>query len=261
MDGCRYMSKIDYSKWDHFGESDESDEDNSRKAVQVTRLDKPSRIVAQDGQYYAVESAANCQSTSSLADPPATRIPTNEVPESWTDRGGTCFVSTLNHNEEEGAPLYWTQDRYTVMLRLQLIPISKKRKLNVIVVGSLSYQDRSTATVANNSPELVVEDITAEKICLWKTTLPHPVHRTEDDEDESVDWSIEAHGDGKRFLTIVLNKAVPMPGMFLWWKRPTMDCPETYQHTGDGNAFSKAWKEAHEEFSAKTRNRRKIELD
>eukprot|EP00529_Nitzschia_sp_RCC80_P025861 CAMPEP_0113463134 /NCGR_PEP_ID=MMETSP0014_2-20120614/12478_1 /TAXON_ID=2857 /ORGANISM="Nitzschia sp." /LENGTH=353 /DNA_ID=CAMNT_0000355073 /DNA_START=143 /DNA_END=1201 /DNA_ORIENTATION=- /assembly_acc=CAM_ASM_000159 len=94
--------------------------------------------------------------------------------------------------------------------------------------------------------------------------LPYPVHLAEEDEDSdsgdmkndgdgkghSIDWTIVRKtepqpGQGqptaisKRYVQVTLYKAVPMYGMFLWWRRPFIQCSEVdIKHNNSGNSLS-----------------------
>jgi hypothetical protein len=136
-------SNIDYSKWDRMNfsdseRSDSSDDENDTGPCRVTRLDQPGRVtILPSGEVNVsvnVEETSSSSATTSIlsssAEPakigatlPPSSTPrttktaatdasaaTPKPPASWTSKGG--FVEASN--------LYWSQDRYTVVLRFQL---------------------------------------------------------------------------------------------------------------------------------------------
>jgi hypothetical protein len=268
----------------------------------------------------------------------------HQHPSAWTERGGCLVIATTTATtpppstlpssscpsplsgggaaEEDGHAdfadvvggrrrrLYWSQDRYSVHLRLELHEHEHKVH-SVEVAGILPYSDRFAAVTAGGSsasrPRLLCRGVgagpsgtahddddgpvttTSKKqkssppaavFVLLEGDLPHPVHLAEG-EDE-VDWSIEREeGDTSsssspgRFLFVNLWKAVPMRGVFVWWRRPLMQFPEvdvehvrkTIKNGGDSSGgttstssvphqdnFVNAWEEAHRMFREKRKN-------
>lgn len=199
----------------------------------------------------------------------------SQHPSSWIERGG--LVTTAGNGNDEGdddqskRKLYWTQDRYTVTLRLELKEVEGKVQ-SVDVAGILPYSDRFSA-VGSTKPTLRCKGktktndsllLSSSSLLLLEGELPHPVHLAEDenDEDGAVDWSVvreDNSSTGIRFLMITLYKAVPMHGLSVWWRRPLMEFPEldldqvkdkTTQTSGAtaSQEFRKTWEEAHKIF-------------
>jgi hypothetical protein len=234
---------IDYSKWDNLEVSSSEDEDDNEddNTPRVTRLDAPSRVTfggaGTNGAISASPEVAHTKSSSSsseLSKPrskskaPQASTATTSHPQSWTDRGGlleTKSKTTQNRN------LYWSQDRYTVTLRLELPSDTNEKVRSVGVEGILPYSDRWMA-VGTAKPRLSC--VSANGEMLLEGELPHPVHLAEEDSDDGlVDWSVVGgnHNHNNepgqhRFLTITLHKAVPMQGLSVWWRRPLMGFPE-----------------------------------
>jgi hypothetical protein len=121
---------------------------------------------------------------------------------------------------------------------------------SVKVQGVLPHADRHCA-VGSTKPRL---EICNNICCLLEGDLPHQVHLPQD-EDE-IDWSVE-RDDKKKFVLVTLYKAVPMEGVFVWWRRPLMDFPEIEIENESSSASSKskefvqAWEEAHRLFREK----------
>jgi hypothetical protein len=129
--------------------------------------------------------------------------------------------------------------------------------MSVQVENMLRYTERFTAT-GTTRPKLTIYGTDSKSILVGE--LPHPVHACEDDDDD-IDWAIESTGN-KRFVTVTIYKAVPMQGLFIWWKRPLQEYPEIdiERSSNEGSQeFLKAWEEAHEVFKAKKRGE-KLEL-
>ena len=243
------MSRIDYSKWDNLEVSD-SDEEESN-TPRVTKLDRPSRITTlSDGSVLIQETHQSAPATSRVDEKtsPTTAATTNKIPSAWTDKGGTTTIFTDNNNDTND--VYWSQDRYTVTIPIAIYNAAIR---SVHVKGMLPYADGHCAT--GSTPAcLVVQRQDENGTVWWQDDLPHFVHGSQNEEDE-VDWSVERLSDKKRFLTIVLYKAVPCEGLTLWWKRPFMQCPEidlsAWRPTGGSSqAFQHAWEEAHKQFQA-----------
>jgi hypothetical protein len=288
------MSRIDYSKWDHLDEysDDDGEEDNNQgSSPQVTQLDAPSRVTFGGGSaeitaqstvpttHTSIPSAMAIQklpkptTTSNSTRSSKDDIDTDTNTSKWTQNGGLVTTETERK-------LYWTQDRYAVTFRLALDDHVKASDLKVQVEGILPYSDRHCA-VGSTKPILQIMIIptttspTTESPLL-QGDLPHPVHWAQEDEEEKVmDWSIEREqrsgGSSANFLVFTLYKAVPMHGMFVWWRRPLLSFPEvdvpaassssTNNNTSNtSQEFSQAWEEAHRLFREKRASQPKQEV-
>jgi hypothetical protein len=304
---------IDYSKWDHMEDSSSSSCDNgddddfaSNEVVmpRVTRLDVPSQVTfggvhnketvnvgASPDNGVVARSSTTTDPPSSIATSNASST-RNDVPllaleaisksttttatsttsshdQQWIQRGG--IVTT-----DDGRKLYWCQDRYSVTIRLELMPTEKVYSVNID--GVLTYADRHSATgttTATAHPHLTCYRATQKQgrqqqedaDVLFEGDLTHPIHYADDDDDD-IDWSIVRVEDSSnnnnnfptRYLQITLYKAVPMPGMFVWWKRPLMQFPEMElmgedigSRTTASKDFLNAWEEAHKIFQQNRR--------
>lgn len=298
---------IDYSKWDRLDEysDDSSDEGSNANAgrsdsPRVTRLDAPSKVTFGGGVAATVEPSVGTDYSRNRAQLPVQPVPSpppaegkrpkasvgdrTKNPEcsvnhheTWTDRGGLVMAQPASPNDDQGIAtttrrLYWSQDRYSVFLRLELHDREQVELVDVPAV--VPYTERFSAT-GSTKPRLVCRgatgtDASANQQCpvvLLEGDLPHPVHLAEEDED--VDWSIVRDGTSTgRFLFITLYKAVPMQGVFVWWRRPLMQFPEVevdYVKNTDGSSgtsssssanqdFVKAWDEAHRMFREKKKD-------
>ncbi|GAX20486.1 hypothetical protein FisN_22Hh056 [Fistulifera solaris] len=236
------MSRIDYSKWDHLEDSDDDNSDDSSPETRprVTKLEQPSRITTQADGTLLVEPSS-----------PATKQPPvqnkqpakDEIPSEWTEKGDHVIL-------ENNIELWWSQDRYSVTIRMRL----EVKVQSVQVEPILSYQDRHCAT---GTQTLVLKILTSDGALWFEDSLPHPVHLAED--DDTVDWTIVTYQQHK-YLTIILYKATPMANMFVWWKRPFLQCPERSIDNNDKSrrAFHQAWAEAHQQFAETIRPRHTI---
>jgi hypothetical protein len=238
------MSRIDYSKWNHLEDSDDDSNDDSPPEIpRVTKLEQPSRITTQADGTLLVQPSTESPATNKR---PVTKE--DEIPLEWTEKGDHVIL-------ENNLQLWWSQDRYAVTLRIRLA--SEMKISSVQVEPILPYQDRHCATGTQTS---VLSIYTPDGTVWWEAQLPHPVHLAEDDDNNNnnnntVDWTIltRAH---EKYLTIVLYKATPMAGMFIWWKRPFLQCPELEIDSNDNSrTFQQAWAEAHQQFTETIRPR------
>uniref|UniRef100_A0A7R9WNR7 CS domain-containing protein n=1 Tax=Craspedostauros australis TaxID=1486917 RepID=A0A7R9WNR7_9STRA len=283
------MPGIDYSKWDKLDEYSSSsddddggdhDNDGGAPTPQVTRLDAPSSVTFGGGKQGATVQpmAAPPKATKSSGaqpkieeigegplKPASGRGATSQTKEAgidkdeikWTDHGGKLTTKS-------GDTLYWSQDRYSVTMRFEIkedattVPSSK---FKISDHGILAFADRFHG-VGSMKPSLKIHKADV----LWfSDELPHPAHFAQDEED--VEWIVERSSDAvRRFLMFTVYKAVPMHGMFIWWKRPFLQFDEIDPRpsatdgksdaSGDtdrSKAFLQAWDEAHKQFREKER--------
>jgi hypothetical protein len=272
---------IDYSKWDHLDEYSDDDDDEQQdqqgSSPQVTQLDAPSRVTFGGGSAeitaqsavpttsrpsaMTVQKSSNPTSNSTITGATTISSKDDNDTSKWTQNGG--LVTT-----ETGHKLYWSQDRYAVNFRLALDDHVKASdsKIQVQVEGMLPYSDRHCA-MGSTKPILQIMIIPttstsptpAAATSLLQGNLPHPVHWAQEDQEEKImDWSIERRsGCSTNFLVFSLYKAVPMHGMFVWWRRPLLSFPEvdvpaaSSSSTNTSQDFSQAWEEAHRLFREK----------
>ena len=263
-----------------FSDDDDDDDDDQqdRGRPRVTRLDQPSQVtVAPDGQV-AIAATKKGSSSSSFttvsSDETATRKepteassvsdknPSNtpastETPSSsssfstlWTHKGG----ATRFHETE----IIWSQDRDSVTLRV-LIPAEQSTKAwQVTLRGRLSYADRNVGVGSAAAAMLEIRHA-QHGVLLPPTALPHAIHKAQgehdEDDDASVDWTIERDAAGRAYIAVTLCKAAPMAGVVVWWNRPLVGAEEIEMswRTTDGAAanFQQVWDQAHEQFRAK----------
>lgn len=243
------MSRIDYSKWDHFQDSDDEEEQDT-DAPHVTRLDQPSRITTTQGQEGFTVLSEEKKKQAAAAASAVKANSSTDLPEAWTEKGGVA--------ELPEATIHWTQDRYSVTMR---VVAPEHISFCVKVEGILPYVDRNCAATTASSPRLVVsrkdKKSASEQTVWFQGDLPHAVHLAQD-EEEDVDWTVERI-NGVPCLTLTLYKATPMVGVFVWWKRPLVQCPEIEwrSETDANSSFQQAWEEAHEQFKTNVANKKK----
>ena len=183
-----------------------------------------------------------------------------------TNNGGehyckvTLPTSISNKSTEEiKLPIYWSQDRYTITLRMAFpSSIFPTKTIRVRVNGALKYSDRYSAVgsgTMNGGEESdygsveVVSIISHqgkddEEIMLLKGKLPHPIHLNQD--EDGIDFEIEdnnlvvvdvgddiskdecnnKNNNNNKLVTIIMPKAVPMSGMVIWWDCPLVGYPK-----------------------------------
>jgi hypothetical protein len=97
--------------------------------------------------------------------------------------------------------------------------------------------------------------ITLRNATLVEGTLPYPVYLEEDD---VLDWTLESF-DEKKYILVTLFKAMPMPGMTIWWTRPLEEMKELISlEDHNHGSFQQAWKEAHEQFQERIQEKKKL---
>jgi len=320
---------VDYSKWDKMDFSDSSDnEEEDSKVPRVTALDSESSVTfGGDGNIEISKSSSTSQprqsQSSTTADIPVvsssvsgdtidistmndinnkskdnmqqdTKMNNNKQLQSkLTLNGGEhyCTVNSPTSNKEEDIklPIYWSQDRYTVTLRIGFPPSKfPSKSIRVYVKGALKYTDRFSAVgsgggIMSHDPSFGSIEVTSldekggETMLLYGS-LPRPIHLNEG-EDE-IDFEIEDNHHLKdnskctKLVSITLPKAVPMAGLVLWWDCPLVGFPQINVSTiqgrgskGDNSqqdkkeAWKKAWDEAHVMFKEKVKTRVKQEVN
>lgn len=255
---------IDYSKWDHLDEysDDEGNADggnaDEEATPRVTRLDSPSQVTFGGGDGSASIAPSRIESTAKLST--STSLATNTKPSNfakstttdsgdayvtWTTKGGT-LVTSLDRR------LFWSQDRYSVTIRLELVPKEEKVQ-DIHAEGVVPHADRFCA-VGTIKPQIRVQS-TAGSVLL-EGELPHPIHYAQ--EEDEIEWSVERSCLDERFLAITLYKAVPMHGMSIWWRRPMLHFEEMevekQEPSQTSQEFLQAWEEAHRLFREKKRS-------
>ena len=236
-------SGIDYSKWDHLDDSTSSSEEELIYP-RVTRLEAPSQVSTKDGTITVQQTSTR---TTGVVSPSTTETFTKKTQKSleeyiqeWTIHGGTC------------SDLYWSQDRETVVLRMNISPHVKGSNINVMLEGAIvPYRNRHCASTTDTCA-LSISFNDTNKVLL-EEQLPHAVYVLEEEEKE-VEWMLE-FVQGKKYLVITLYKATPMPNMTIWWKRPLMQFEEIDIHVFNNNnnnnnsiQFQVAWAKAHVQF-------------
>ena len=154
------------------------------------------------------------------------------------------------------------------------------RDIQVEVSGALNYKDRFAA-VGGNRPidrendsskgEIIIR---ASSYILFKGQLAYSIYLPENEEE--VDWEIDASDSSKKLVKITLLKALPMQGLTIWWSKPFLTYPEidvvrdikdrdkkktSGQSVKDHEQMKSVWDEAHRMFKEKVKNREKEVID
>lgn len=271
---------VDYSKWDRMDFSDSDDDEEDEGGPRVTSLEQPGKVtIGSDGSLEIGKSSLPSQPrTQSLAS--SQQHSTQEIPtvsgsvsgdavdisanktshpgdlkkkrQELTHNGGEHHCTVTANQRERKLPIYWSQDRHAITLRLGFSPtIFPTRGIRVRVKGALKYSDRFSAVgsgvmsgykAESDDDELshgLVEIISIsnqnnEETILLTGKLPRPIHLNQD--EDAIDFEIEdnlSEGSGDKeenkctkLVTIVMSKAVPMMGMVLWWDCPLVGYPQ-----------------------------------
>ena len=173
-----------------------------------------------------------------------------KILEQLTRNGGKHTTIIEINKSDFHLPIYWSQDRYVVTLRVGF-PTRHfpSQTIRVKIVGALKYEDRHSAVgsgsmmtdyIAKQSDDKSFGTVTISSVSkdrqdtiLFHGLLPRPIYLNQDEEE--VDYDIEtanvAEDSGEesyydRFVSISMPKAVPMHGMVLWWDCPIVGFPE-----------------------------------
>uniref|UniRef100_A0A7S1BWG7 CS domain-containing protein n=1 Tax=Corethron hystrix TaxID=216773 RepID=A0A7S1BWG7_9STRA len=257
------MSRIDYSKWDHFDDCSSSDEHESTVGKpRVTSFDRPSTVTrSKDGNLTVDSSPEN-----SLKNDIDGRLDTSlekrfvsqksiseqslkkkvSLCESKLSVGGGTFVDSITKSR-----IIWSQDRYNVIISVPFDPCKIAPKdIRVKLVGALSFSDRFSAVGGELNSEGHEQghkkgslSVTTTRCSssegnslssvLFEGSLPHFVHLAED--EDGAEWEFENFehfhldpaeiGEETKLLRVTFRKAVPMQGISIWWDRPFSHCP------------------------------------
>mmetsp|Transcript_30686 Transcript_30686/g.46478 ORF Transcript_30686/g.46478 Transcript_30686/m.46478 type:complete len:284 (-) Transcript_30686:92-943(-) len=267
-------SGIDYSKWDHFHDSDDEDVEDVSHKPRVTNLGTPCRVSsANDGTIHIRPSADNklIPVQESLLDGKANSdktqysgsgglsSPSETIPVGWSRSGG--IIKDYVMTNQMTTTVYWSQDRYIVQVRFLVIlkpDLLPSKSIQVTWEGKIfKYADRFAAVGTSGSSTTARIQVCAKgienkrDIILFEGTLPHPIHFHEDEDDE-LDWSIEYDSVGEgRYVVLTLPKATPMEGIFMKWNRPILEVDtrnESREQSEGQSAFQQAWDQAHHQF-------------
>lgn len=139
---------IDYSKWDNLEVSSSSEDEDDAPQPRVTRLDAPSSVTfgGKDGTVSAASKPAVVLAPKEI--PKSAPSSTKNISPSWTDHGGLLRAKLKNGEERK---LHWSQDRYSVTLRLELDTGVKVQ--SVQVEGILPFADRWWRRPLTHFPE------------------------------------------------------------------------------------------------------------
>ena len=276
---------VDYSKWDamKFSDSESEDSDNDGDdGPRVTSLNQPGRVtIGADGSVQIGQSSSSTQQQQKddnldlpvvsgsmsgnavdISSLPNTKVDGEDRHEQQiqnrleqiTRNGGKHITTMRKIQPPIHLPIYWSQDRYAVTLRLGFSTNQfPSRTIRVKVVGALKYEDRHSAVGSGSmmtdyiskqkdgdnpsfgSVTIVSTSGSDQETVLFSGLLPRPIHLNQD-EDE-VEFEIENSGITNdndtakefycdRFVSITMPKAVPMHGLVLWWDCPIISFPK-----------------------------------
>lgn len=257
---------VDYSKWDRMDFSDSDDDnDTNQLSPRVTSLDSPGRVtIGTDGSLEIGKSSLPPQPSkkSAAVDIASEKVKAEEARKErklrqWKDqltRNGGEHYTTVQYkqNTDIKLPIYWSQDRYSVTLRLGfphlLFP---SKSIRVQVLGALNYKDRFSAvgsgsmsgyrdvdqdgSTAYGAVEIISVDSDKTKTLLLSDKIPRPVYMNQNEDEIGFDiednLGVETNpssGDTKctKLISITFPKAVPMEGMVIWWENALLGLPK-----------------------------------
>ena len=257
---------VDYSKWDRMDFSDSDDDnDTNQLSPRVTSLDSLGRVtIGTDGSLEIGKSSLPPQPSkkSAAVDIASEKVKAEEVRkerklQQWKDqltRNGGEHYTTVQYkqNTDIKLPIYWSQDRYSVTLRLGfphlLFP---SKSIRVQVLGALNYKDRFSAvgsgsmsgyrdvdqdgSTAYGAVEIISVDSDKTKTLLLSDKIPRPVYMNQNEDEIGFDiednLGVETNpssGDTKctKLISITFPKAVPMEGMVIWWENALLGLPK-----------------------------------
>lgn len=221
---------VDYSKWDNidYGSSDEDE----GSAPHVTALSKPESITVGPGGYtvgkVCADQAMPVKEASKQGDQP-------EV--SFTGNGAEIIRGEYRY--------FWSQDRYTVCLRL-IVPEATNNK-NV----SVSITDRRFEVKLKDSTHpYFVADLQYDVTLTGESDNPY---------DKIIDWEIvteRVENCEYKMLKATLVKKSPIPGATMWWRRvfvgdPEIDVTKIGGRSAADLASAQNYAEAHRLFQEK----------
>jgi len=249
---------VDYSKWDRMDFSD-SEDDSSQHAPRVTSLNSPGRVtIGTDGSLEigksslpSNRSAIPVAAAENVKEDERKKRKLNEWKAKLTHNGGHHHVTIrTDEMKEVELPIYWSQDRYAVTLRLGFSHFAfPSKSIRVRVKGSLDYKDRFSAvgsgamsgykeegpddSTAFGEIEIASIGVGKSETLLLSGKLPRPIHRNQDEdeigfdiEDKLIEEDTTDDTKCTKFVTISLPKAVPMEGMVIWWEHALLSLPK-----------------------------------
>ncbi|GMI41312.1 hypothetical protein TeGR_g6439 [Tetraparma gracilis] len=282
------MSGFSYSKWDNLDCSSSEDEDEGdASSPSVTRLDSPSQVTFGGGAANATATPSPSSASSSAS---SSAAPSSAIPELSSKLSKIDFVppsparsspattngGSFSHSPSPPDPssppatLIWSQTRSTVSISTPLPPSTLASALSVAISNAHPFSSRHSA-VGTPSPAVLTATLNSTNP-LFSLPLPHPVFTgDEEDEDAALDWEIETF-QTSRFLTVTLNKAVPMVGVVVWWPTCVVSGAEIdvsaiqaraggKKNAATGLTMKETWDEAHKLFKEKVKGREKQEVE
>jgi hypothetical protein len=300
---------IDYSKWDKMNFSDdeeeeEEDEESSndlgrQHTPRVTRLDTPSRVICStDGSIDIQQGIGTNNET--ITKPKAEQeeeLVVRQKPEHCDDmspkvsieKSTTNIIKLLTRNggsyivPSSNTQTFWSQDRNEAVLSV-VFDSSKisSRDIRVRVKGGLNYNDRHSA-VGGMRPQAnddnceskgEIQITTTTGIELFRGSVAYDFYLSEDEEE--VDWEIDATNEQQKMVKITLLKALPMQGLTIWWNKPILGYPDidvikdisdrVKKSNDNGEIANKdeemkdVWDEAHRLFRERVKQREKYSV-
>ncbi|KAF8299024.1 hypothetical protein TcYC6_0068590 [Trypanosoma cruzi] len=271
------MSGIDYSKWEKFCDSDESDgsDEAPGNEPRITRLRYPSRVtVGPNGVHMentppiattspfkegidatvnknTAAAATTTTNTASVMGPHSQQNTREDVRRDEEAEEDEMMYHNLTRNGgREGQSHLWSQTRDTASVSF-ILPSMNTRAKEIMNFRLYSEEkpDRTSVCVLTFG----VKGVEGDRRCVFR----YPI-KVDNDVVEGC-WQLHSlHSKSLRLMVVQLVKESVAVGMALWWDRcfvtdqTTVDTRTLVDRSGSealrGEQFQRAWNEAHEEF-------------
>lgn len=243
--------------------SDSDEDSNGNHAPRVTSLNAPGRVtIGTDGSLEIGKSSlphtrSGMNTAASVAAAQAQAGATGSEEQARKKQKLQQWITKLTHNggqhhkivqtsdkNDITLPIYWSQDRYAVTLRLGFSHLLfPSKSIRVRVTGALNYKDRFSAvgsgamsgykeetqdgSIAFGAVEIVSVGVDRHEVVLLSDKLPRPIYLNQDEDEVGFDIEDNNLVDDTttpdatkctKFVAMTLPKAVPMEGMIIWWE-------------------------------------------
>lgn len=175
---------MNYSKWDKFV-ADISDSDDDEGNVKVTNLGPKGGSVHIGPQGATIESSSIATPLVQQEPEPSTKVCTQ--------------LDHLSKNGDRQNNYFWGQDRYEVVIHVEIPPSTRGADVNVSI-----SPENALSVVLKTTKDFVLEK-----------KLRYPV--LTDEGSDGCDWELVTI-DSRRFAKLTLTKKSPIANALIWWR-------------------------------------------